>query len=140
MLASGASSIIAAGATFFLGQPQPAIDCFRKFERLGRFSPFTAAADGGLAIACVQAGRDEAAIVAAKRAIAKAPLYPAPYKALAAACAHLGRMEEEADAIAKDLDLVPDDTVSDTRARSGYVDNEATRRYFDGLRLAGLPE
>ena len=44
------------------------------------------------------------------------------------------------DAIAKDLDLVPDDTVSDTRERRGYVDNEATQRYFEGLRLAGLPE
>ncbi len=38
------------------------------------------------------------------------------------------------------LRLAPTMTVTSIRLDNGYVDNDATRRYFDGLRLAGLPE
>ena len=124
----------------FLGEPQAAQDCMRKCLRLGHLNPFSATARGGMAIACVQAGRDEAAIDHARKAIVQAPSYSAPYRALAAAAAHLGREVEAADAIAKVLELVPNDSVSYTRDRSSYRDTPGVQRYLEGLRLAGLPE
>ena len=124
----------------FLGEPQAAQDCMRKCLRLGHLNPFSATARGGMAIACVQAGRDEAAIDHAKKAIVIAPSYSAPYRALAAACAHLGRQKEASEAITRVLELVPGDSVSFTRDRSSYRDTPGVRRYLEGLRLAGLPD
>jgi len=124
----------------FLGEPQTAIECLSKCERISRFSMSNAVVVAGLAVANIQAGRNQAAVKYAQLVCTKVPWYVAGYRALAAAHAHLGRQDEAALAIEKVLELTPEDSVSNTRQRSRYVDNEATRRYLDGLRLAGLPE
>ncbi len=89
----------------------------------------------------MQAGRDEAAIEYAIRGLELTQGYLSLYRALASASAHLGRMEAAREAVAAILRLSPEDSLSANRARMiGYGDTEATRRYFEGLRLAGLPE
>ena len=124
----------------WLGEPQHAIDCFRKFERLGRFNPFSEAVAGGVALACVQAGRDETAIEHAQKALEITRDYPSLYRALAAAYAHLGRREDASIALAQLLRLVPDESISYIRDRSPFTDSPTVRRYFEGLRMAGVPE
>lgn len=49
-------------------------------------------------------------------------------------------MEAAQSAVKRLLELHPTDSVTDTRDRSGYVENDATERFLGGLRKAGLPE
>lgn len=124
----------------WLGEPQKALDCFQKFQRIGRFSPYSEAVSGGLAVAYVQAGRYEAAINHCEQALKSMRGLPPLYRALAAANAKLGRIDDASVAIAQLLRLVPDDSISGIHERANYADSPATLRYFEGLRLAGLPE
>lgn len=124
----------------WLGEPTQALDCFQKFERLGRFSHYSEAVSGGFAVACVQAGRDEAAIDHIEKTLRTTRAFPTTYRALAAAYAHMGRRKEATAAVAQLYSLVPGEAVSALRKRANYADTPGTRRYFDGLRLAGLPE
>ena len=123
----------------WLGRPKEAIDCFRKFQRLGQFSSFSMAAQCGLAIAFVQAGRDHAAIEQAGTLLRVTRDFSTPFHALAAAAAHIGRLPEAHDAVANILRLVPDDSLERLRNRVGFADTSANQRFFDGLRQAGLP-
>lgn len=124
----------------WLGEPERAIDCFRKFERLGRFHPHSEAVASGVALALVQAGRDEAVIEHAQKALEIMKDYPSLYRTLAAAYGHLGRREDASVMLSQLLRLLPDETISAIRKRSPFVDAPGPQRYFEGLRLAGLPE
>jgi len=124
----------------WLGRPQDAIDCFDRALRLGRFSPWMLPALGGAALANVQAGRYEAAISLSHKGIERSQSFGANYRALAAACALSGRQDEAREAMGTLLQLYPDDTVTKNSVRAGYPKNEFTERYFEGLRLAGMPE
>ena len=123
-----------------LGEPEMALDCYRRFERLGRFSPFREAAAAVAALAHLQLGRDEAAITLARKALAKSRDFSSPYRVIAAANAHLGRREEASEAVSKILQLNPDETVSSIFERLAYAEEPGNRRFREGLRRAGLPE
>jgi adenylate cyclase len=124
----------------WLGEPEEALDCFRRCERLTRFSPWLAPMFGGAALAAVQAGRDDDAIAYARRGMEVTQDYAALWRALASAHANKGQHEEAKAALAEALRLLPDDSIAFGRRRSGYPDTPGTRRYFEGLRLAGMPE
>ncbi len=124
----------------WLGEPQQALDCFQKFGRLGRLSHYSEAVSGGFALACVQAGRDKAAIDHIENSLKTTRVHPTMSRALAAAYAHLGRSDEATAAIEQLLSLIPGETISAIRKRAKYAESPATRRYFEGLRMAGLPE
>ena len=66
--------------------------------------------------------------------------YPSLYRTLAAAYGHLGRREDASVMLSQLLRLLPDETISAIRKRSPFVDAPGPQRYFEGLRLAGLPE
>jgi len=124
----------------WLGEPEEALACFRKGERAFRFNPWAVAMLGGAAVACVQAGQDEEAISYAHRGLEISNEYGALYRALAAAYSHMGQHQKAVTALNKAMYLVPDDSISAGRSRSGYADTAAAERYFQGLRLAGMPE
>jgi len=124
----------------WLGEPEEALACFRKGERFFRFNPWAVAMLGGAAVACVQAGDDDEAVAYAHRGLEISTEYGAFYRALAAAYAHMGQHQNAAAALKEALRLVPDDSIASGRSRSGYADTAASRRYFEGLRLAGMPE
>lgn len=124
----------------WLGEPEEALACFRKGERSFRFNPWAVAMLGGAAVACVQAGHDEEAVAYARRGLEISTEYGAFYRALAAAHAHMGQHQNAASALKEALRLVPGDSISSGRSRSGYADTAAARRYFEGLGLAGMPE
>ncbi len=123
----------------WLGEPALAIDCFRKFESLGRFNSLSMAARGGMATALVQAERDHAAIEQAAAILRSTREFSVPFRALASASAHLGRMADAHEAVAEALRLVPGDTLEALRIRARFHDTDANRRFFEGLKAAGYP-
>jgi tetratricopeptide (TPR) repeat protein len=80
-----------------------------------------------------------------RRAIEANRNYPVAYFWLAAALAHLGRLDEAHSAVEAGLALNPAFAVS--RARAGWTAYSDDRTYltglesiFDGLRMAGVPD
>ncbi|MDP6564760.1 MAG: adenylate/guanylate cyclase domain-containing protein [Alphaproteobacteria bacterium] len=135
------AALAACGMSFvYLGEPEAALDCFTKSRRFGDYGIMAGAVPVGMAIAYVMLGKDEAAADLAERAMIRTPGYSAVYRAMASACGHLGRTEEARQSVETLLALVPGETVTAVRARSGYADNAFANRYLDGMRLAGLPD
>lgn len=130
---------LAGWAQVWLGQPEAAIDCFRRFRRLGRYSALSMAARAGLAVAWSQAGQDHAAIENAEDVISATSDFSAPYLAKAASAAALAQAAPARDAVRAVARIDPAFTVSGLRDWSGFVDAPANRRFFDGLAQAGLP-
>ena len=59
---------------------------------------------------------------------------------MASAHANMGRLDDAHAMLRKLFEQEPDNGFSLKEARRLYADTPGTRRYFDGLRLAGLPE
>ena len=85
-------------------------------------------------------GNDDEAIAIAEEGLRLTAGFGTLHRAFASALAHNGRLEEARTAVNKVLELVPGESIAFGRQRSGYSDTPGTRRYFDGLRLAGMPE
>lgn len=126
-------------SSVWLGEPDMAIACFRKFEQIGRFNPLAPLVRGGLATALVQAGRDSAARAEAQNILRQTCDFLIPVLALASASAHLGELETAHAAVSDACRLLPDDTVETLQSRFGFTDARKNHRFFDGLRLAGFP-
>jgi adenylate cyclase len=121
----------------YLGEPEDGIALITGAEVGLSLELYGAPAKGALSIGYLQMGRNEDALGAAEAAAKLDPDYLSAYRFQAAALAHLGRMDEAAVALSR---LPQGESISSIRARAGYVENDATRRVFDGLRKAGLPE
>jgi adenylate cyclase len=87
--------------------------------------------------ALIELRRFDEAIVAGKKAQRQNPSYPAVYRCLASAFAHLGRDAEARDAGAHLLEVDPNFTISAWIARGGQSN---AKLQIEGLRKAGLPE
>ena len=124
----------------FIGEAQNALECFDKFHTIARHHHYAPPAHNGAGAARVMVGRYEDALVHLNEANRLASGYVAAYRWRAAALAHLGRLEEAREMLAQHDALLPGQTIASVRAGSRYVINDATDRYFDGLRLAGMPD
>ncbi len=127
-------------AYLWSGQTQTGLECFEKSLRFGLRGPFTVAASGGAATACVQLGRDADALRHCDRGLALSDEYPTLFSTKAAALALLGRQEEAEAVMAIYRSLLPYRTVTNWRSMNDYNGAPGAERYFEGLRLAGLPE
>jgi adenylate cyclase len=119
------------------GQPEEAV---RSFERAIRMSPVDPAPHHtftGIGLALIELGRFDEAIVAGKKALRLNPSFPATYRCLASAFAHLGRDAEAREAAARLLEVDPEFTISAWIARGGQSN---AKLQIEGLRKAGLPE
>jgi tetratricopeptide (TPR) repeat protein len=119
------------------GRADAGISQLRRFLRQCTRHPLTAVAQCGLAIGLVEAGQDYGAIEQAQTVLRATTGYAVPYRALASAYAHLGRMAEAEEAAKRALRLRRGDTVAELRARSGFAQEPETERYFEGLARAG---
>jgi adenylate cyclase len=126
--------------SLFMGDPQTAMECFRSFRKVGRYHPFTVALGGGFGGAYLMMGRFKEAELELENAIILFPKYSGSYRFLAATLAQLGRLDEARATLGKMNELVSGVTISGVREAGRYVDTPGTRRYFDGLNLAGMPD
>jgi adenylate cyclase len=124
----------------FIGEPLPALECFAKFLKLGRLSPYRVVSLGGAAIANIQAGRFEDALMFADQGLKRSQSFGPLYLNRAAALAHLGRLQEAQAAIQEVFRLEPDCTIKQILGVINYDRTPEGERYLEGLRLAGLPE
>ena len=88
-------------------------------------------------MAFIELRRFDEAIVAGKKGQRQNPAYPAAYRCLASAFAHLGRDAEAREAAARVLETDRTFTISAFIARGGYSNSKLL---IEGLRKAGLPE
>ena len=93
----------------------------------------------GIATAHFVAGRYLDAIEWAHKTIHRKPEWHLAHAILAASLAQMNRLEEAKEAVDSLLVIFPDSTVSSFRKLS-FKNQDDTRRFIEGLRLAGLPE
>ncbi|MEL6450045.1 MAG: adenylate/guanylate cyclase domain-containing protein [Pseudomonadota bacterium] len=127
-------------ANLWCGQTQDAHDCFIKSLDFGRLGAFYVASIGGAASASLQLGHDEDALAHVEKGLKLSDTYPTFFGVKAAALANLGRLEEARAVLAQYRALEPDRTIKTWQATNNYANSDGGKRYFEGLRLAGLPE
>jgi TolB-like protein len=118
------------------GLPEDALPSFERAIRISPVDPLLHRPLTGMALAFIELGRFDEAIVAAKKAMRQNPSHSVTYRCLACAFAHLGRDAEAREAAARLLELDPGFTISVGIARGG----SSNANYLEGLRKAGLPE
>jgi adenylate cyclase len=91
----------------------------------------------GMGYALIELRRFDEAVAAGKKALRQNPSYPATYRCLASAFAHLGRDTEARRAAARVLEVDPAFTISGWIAR---IEQSNLTLLTEGLRRAGLPE
>ena len=123
----------------YVGRPSEAISCFERAFRADPLDPMTFSNLAAMAMAHIELGQDQAAVAAAQRAVQQNPNYTSSWRALAAALALAERDAEAAEAAGRLLQLQPDFSLAVWSATAGFA-NATKRRYFDGMRRAGLPE
>ena len=119
------------------GLPEEAIRSFERATRVSPVDPRLHMTLTGIGMASIELGRFDEAIVAGKKALRQNSTYPAAYRGLASAFAHLGRDAEAHEAAVRVLELAPAFTVSAWIARGGQSN---AKLLIEGLRKAGLPE
>jgi tetratricopeptide (TPR) repeat protein len=94
-------------------------------------------------LAKLASGHDEEAVVWLNRSVEFNPTYPGPRFFLAAALAHLGRLEDAGEATRVGIELNPGFTIARLRS-STFSDHPVylagRERIYEGMRMAGVPE
>lgn len=109
-------------------------------ERLDPLSPLQADLLAVRAAALFYAGRQDEAIVVARRSLASVPEATTPRRYLTAALADIGDIEGARRELAELLRLQPNSSIRRTTAGHPLRDRTMLRRYLDALRRAGMPE
>ena len=116
-----------------------AIDAFRRALRLNPLDPLRAYSKAGIALACFYKGDFEEASHWASGALSELPHHLVATRVKIAACAHLDRLEEACEWLARLLQRQPGLTIRTWRAATTATGSG--RDMFEaGLRMAGLPE
>jgi adenylate cyclase len=118
------------------GLPEEAVRSWERAIRISPVDPLLHRSLGGMGTALIELRRFDEAIVAGKKAQRQNPSYPAAYRCLASAFAHLGRDAEAREAAAHLLEVDPTFTISSWIARGGQ---SKSKLQIEGLRKAGLP-
>ncbi len=134
-------ALMFAGYLFqFLGEPEQALACYHQFDTIARHHPYRSTILSGKGSALHQLGRSDEALVHLNEALRLVPGHVAAQRWRIAALALIGRIDDAQAALDMHQEMLPDTTLAKVRAGSRYVQNAATDRYFEGLRLAGMPE
>jgi adenylate cyclase len=125
----------------WLGEPELALERAERALRLSPQDPNAHIIYGAIAYAHFIAGRDEEAVSWAEKSLRQRPDYgTVPARVVAAGCAHLGRQEAAAKAVAKLRALDPGLRIANLRDLIPMRRSEHLARLADGLRMAGLPD
>jgi adenylate cyclase len=124
----------------YMGRPREAVDALHRSMRLSPRDPMLFRAQGALAYAHFLLREFEQAITAGKQAIESNPNYTVPYRAVASALAHTGRIDEAREMIARLTVLVPDLSLSTLPEVVVFRHSGGLDLILEGLRMAGVPE
>ena len=125
----------------FRNLPGPAIEAFNRAIRLSPLDPLGWAFAGGIALAYMIEGRYEEAIRWADRCLHEWASNAMALRIRVASCAHLGRLQEAHQWLARLLEVDPGLTISWVKAYlTTIMSPETLAVYLEGLRKAGLPE
>jgi adenylate cyclase len=120
------------------GRPERALFHFARALRLSPRDPLSYQNWNGMAFALVELGRYEEAVAAGREAVHSAPGSTTALRALAAALALIGQIDEAKATVRGILKLDPNCSLA-TLVRNGA--SESVRpAFFRALRLAGIPE
>jgi adenylate cyclase len=121
------------------GMPETAILHFERAWRLSPRDPRDFAIWAGIAFAFIQLKRDQDAIAAARKAVQQGPTHLPSWRALAAALALAGYIDEARGTMRHFLNLAPGATLLKFK-ESTKIPEKATLRVTEGYRKAGMPE
>jgi adenylate cyclase len=124
----------------YMGQPREGIEALHRSIRLSPRDPLLFRTYSALAYAHILLGEFDAAAGAARKAIEINPNYTVSYRAGASALAHLGRLDEARDLVARLSALVPDLSLRNLAEVTVYRHSGGLDLILDGLRKAGVPE
>jgi tetratricopeptide (TPR) repeat protein len=124
----------------WLGEPEPAIECFAHAMRLNPLDPRRAGMRTGTAYAHFLLGRYDEAASWAAMALQDNPDFPPGLRVASASNAMAGRPEQAHKAMARLRQLDPALRVSKIKEVVPHRQAEDVSRYEEGLRRAGLPE
>jgi adenylate cyclase len=124
----------------YMGFPQEAVDALHRSMRLSPRDPMLFRAQSALAYAHFLLKEFDEAIAAGRRAIESNPNYTVPYRTVASALAHAGRIDEARGLIARLAVLVPDLSLSTLPELVVYKHSGGLDLILEGLRMAGVPE
>jgi adenylate cyclase len=126
-------------ALIYAGDAKRAIDVVQACMRLDPF--YMAMATFVLAFAHYMLKQHLQALPLLRDYVAQVPTFRGGHGLLAATYARLGQMDEARAEVAQVLRLGPGFTISGAgRTLSAFKDPEDDEHFFDGLRMAGLPE
>ena len=117
-----------------IGKPDDGIPMMEKAIRLSPQDPLMSEFTFAIGAAHFVAGRYEETVECAKESLALRPNQPGAFRLLAAACGHLGRIDEAKPALQQMAKLAPG--MSETYLRS-FLPDSVVESYMEGLRLAG---
>jgi adenylate cyclase len=121
--------------------PGPAIEAFERAMRLSPLDPLGYLFTCGLAFAHTIAGEYEEAMEWADRSLRELPRYRASVNIKVILCAHLGRLDEARQWLARLLEIVPRLTIAGYKEwLAPMLSPEILSLYAEALRKAGLPE
>jgi TolB-like protein len=121
------------------GDSEKALAHLRRAVQLSPRDPRADDAWAGIAIALIQLERDAEAVEAGRAAVQGNPNSASAWRAYSAALAWTGQPDEARTAMQRMLAIDPTCTIASMNARYGYA-KAAGRRYFTGMRKAGLPD
>lgn len=123
----------------YMGEAELALDHLRRGLRFHPRDIWVYENWSGVALAQLTLGRDEEAVASAGMAVQLNPRYALALRIFAAALAMTGHIEDAKDVMRQQRAIDPDCTTLTLSERLGYS-KKLSSRFFDGLRLAGMPE
>jgi TolB-like protein len=127
-----------AAVLVYVGRYQESLEAIHQAMRLNPRHPFFYIAITGRAHFAL--GDYATAATHFEQALERNPDFVVARRELAAAYAHLGRIDDAEWEVAEILALQPDFSLSDERQRVIFQRGDDMARYIDGLRKAGVPE
>jgi adenylate cyclase len=119
-------------------EPDQAIAHFQRAMRLSPRDPEMKMMLNGIGLAHLISGRNEEALIFAQACVDESPQLMSGHRVKIVALANLGRLQEAK--AAADVLLAYDPTYTTSARAAIYRDEDFRRRYYDGLKAAGLPE